>query len=83
MRLPWSSCTNASSPCSLSDDFVPFAHLEKNFRAKWHGYKEKWEVPGAVHANSYAKYPEEYTRRVENFLKTVHNMIEDGSIYDK
>ena len=26
---------------------------------------------------------EEYTRRVENFLKTVHNMIEDGSIYDK
>ena len=66
-----------------ADDFVPFAHLEKNFRAKWHGYKEKWEVPGAVHANSYAKYPEEYTRRVENFLKTVHNMIEDGSIYDK
>ena len=39
--------------------------------------------PGAVHANSYQKNPEEYIRRVDNFLKTVHNMIEDGSVYDQ
>ncbi len=66
-----------------ADDFVPFVHLWENYNAKSHGYKEYWAVPGAVHANSYAKYPEEYIHRVSNFLKTVHNMIEDGSIYDK
>ena len=66
-----------------ADDYVPFEDLQKNFDAKKHGYKEMWVAEGAVHANSYAKHPEEYTRRVSNFLKTVHNMIEDGSIYDK
>ena len=66
-----------------ADDFVAFDDLWKNYNAKTHGYKEYWVAEGAVHANSYAKYPEEYTRRVSNFLKTVHNMIEDGSIYDK
>jgi hypothetical protein len=65
-----------------ADDFVPFENLWLNYNAKTHGYKEYWVAEGAVHANSYAKYPEEYTRRVGNFLKTVHNMIEDGSIYD-
>ena len=66
-----------------ADDFVPFSHLEKNFKAKKKGYKEMYVCPGAVHANSYQKNPEEYIHRVGNFLKTVHNMIEDGSVYDK
>lgn len=66
-----------------ADDFVPFSHLWENYKAKTHGYKEYWVAEGAVHANSYARYPEEYTHRVSNFLKTVHNMIEDGSVYDK
>ena len=66
-----------------ADDFVPFSHLDKNYRAKKKGYKEMYVCPGAVHANSYQKNPEEYIRRVDNFLKTVHNMIEDGSVYDQ
>ena len=57
-----------------ADDFVPFEHMWLNYNAKKKGYKEYWVAEGAVHANSYAKYPEEYTRRVSNFLKTVHNM---------
>ena len=51
-----------------ADDFVPFSHLQKNYDAKIHGYKEMWVAHGAVHANSYAKYPQEYTARVRNFL---------------
>ena len=65
-----------------ADDFVPFKHLDANFRAKKHGYKEYYVCPGAVHANSFAKDPETYKHKVLNFLKTVHNMIEDGSVYD-
>ena len=63
-----------------ADDFVPFSHLDENYNAKIHGYKVKWVAPGAVYANSYAKYPEEYTRQVSNFLKTVHNMIAVGNL---
>ena len=51
-----------------ADDFVPFSHLQANYDAKVNGYKEMWVAKGAVHANSYAKYPEEYTKRVRNFL---------------
>ncbi len=84
-------CSKALAKCEKpmlfihgdADDFVPFDNLQKNYDAKKRGYKEMWVAEGAVHANSYAKHPEEYTRRVSNFLKTVHNMIEDGSIYDK
>jgi Hydrolases of the alpha/beta superfamily len=65
------------------DALVPFEHLWDNYNAKTQGYKEYWAVPGARHAESYVKYPEEYTRRVSAFLNTVHKMIEDGSIYDK
>ncbi len=57
-----------------ADDFVPFSHLQLNYDAKTHGYKEMWVAPGAVHANSYAKYPEEYTRRVRDFLAKVKQM---------
>lgn len=66
-----------------ADDFVPFSHMWTNYNAKKTGYKEYWVAPGAVHANSYAKYPEEYTHKVSNFLKTVHNLrdIEMGKPY--
>ena len=56
-----------------ADDFVPFKHLQINYDAKVNGYKEKWEVPGAVHANSFAKYPEEYKARVKSFLDRIHS----------
>ena len=62
-----------------ADDFVPFSHLAENYNAKKLGYKAKWVAPGAVHANSYAKYPKEYTYQVCNFLKTVKNMIAVGN----
>ena len=57
-----------------ADDFVPFSHLQLNYDAKTSGYKEMWVAPGAVHANSYASYPEEYTRRVRDFLAKVKAM---------
>ena len=57
-----------------ADDFVPFSHLQMNYDAKVKGYKEMWVAPGAVHANSYVKHPEEYTRRVKNFLEKVKAM---------
>ena len=88
--FPEADCRKALAKCEKpmlfihgdADDFVPFEHLWENYKAKTQGYKEYWVAPGAVHANSYAKYPEEYTRRVTNFLKTVKNMIKYGSIYD-
>ena len=33
-----------------------------------------WIAPGAVHANSYAKYPAEYTQHVRDFLAKVKQM---------
>ena len=54
-----------------ADDFVPFEQMQKNYDAKVNGYKEMWVTEGAVHANSFAKYPEEYTRRVDAFLEKV------------
>ena len=52
-----------------ADDFVPVDHVYKNYAAKTHGYKELYIVPGAVHANSYAKDPAMYTWRVKYFLQ--------------
>ena len=57
-----------------ADDFVPFSHLQLNYDAKTSGYKEMWVAPGAVHANSYAKYPKEYTQHVRDFLAKVKQM---------
>lgn len=57
-----------------ADDFVPFSDLQRNYDAKTLGYKEMWVAPGAVHANSYAKYPHEYTRHVREFLEKVKAM---------
>ncbi len=63
-----------------ADDFVPFEHLWENYNAKKKGYKEYYVCKDAVHANSFAKDPVEYKRRVLNFLKTVHNMIAVGNL---
>lgn len=57
-----------------ADDFVPFSHLQKNYDAKVNGYKEMWVTPGAVHANSYVKYPKEYEEHVKSFLAKVKGM---------
>ena len=54
-----------------ADDFVPFDHLWKNYEAKTKGYKEMWVAHGAVHANSFQKYPDVYKERVEEFLERV------------
>lgn len=54
-----------------ADDFVPVDHAYKNYNAKIHGYRELYIVPGAVHANSYAKDPANYTWRVKYFLDRV------------
>ena len=62
-----------------ADDFVPFSHLQLNYDAKKYGYKEKWVAEGAVHANAYAKHPEEYQKRCLGFLTTVKKMIADGT----
>ena len=59
-----------------ADDFVPLEHVYLNYEAKTKGYKELYTVPGAVHANSYAKDPVEYTWRVKYFLQRV----KDGTI---
>jgi hypothetical protein len=57
-----------------ADDFVPVKHVYKNYKAKKNGYKELWVTKGAVHANSYAKYPEEYVQHVKDFLAKVKSM---------
>lgn len=57
-----------------ADDFVPFSHLQKNYDAKVNGYKEMWVAEGAIHANSFARYPEEYTQRVLAFLEKARAM---------
>ena len=54
-----------------ADDFVPFDHLWKNYEAKTKGYKEMWVAHGAVHANSFQKYPDVYKERVKEFLDRV------------
>lgn len=51
------------------DNFVPYYMLEQNFNSKIEGYREMWTVPGVAHANSFRTFPEEYTSRVEQFLK--------------
>ena len=56
------------------DDFVPFSHLQKNYDAKVNGYKEMWVAEGAVHANAFAKHPEEYKQHVRDFLNRVKAM---------
>ena len=59
-----------------ADDFVPFDNLKKNYDAKTHGYKGMWIAEGAVHANAFAKHPEEYKQHVASFLKTARKLTE-------
>jgi fermentation-respiration switch protein FrsA (DUF1100 family) len=57
-----------------SDDFVPTAHVYKNFEAKTKGYKEMWLAPGSAHAMAYKDHPAEYTEHVRSFLAKVKSM---------
>ncbi|MDE7123091.1 MAG: alpha/beta hydrolase, partial [Alistipes sp.] len=50
-----------------ADRFVPTWMVYPLFEAK-PGEKELWIVPGATHATSYRDYPEEYARRVGEFV---------------
>lgn len=51
-----------------ADKYVPTYMVHKVFEAKPEP-KELWIVPNTAHAASYQNYPEEYTRRVNDFLK--------------
>ncbi|EKC68011.1 alpha/beta hydrolase, partial [human gut metagenome] len=50
-----------------ADDYVPTWMVYPLYEAK-PGEKELWVVPGATHAMSYRDNPEEYTRRVGEFV---------------
>lgn len=56
------------------DDFVPFEMVYKNYDAKINGYKELWVAPGSEHAMAYKDHPQEYTRRVREFLAKVRTL---------
>lgn len=48
------------------DDFVPTYMVYQLYDAK-PAPKELWIAPGVDHANSYFRYPEEYTARIKSF----------------
>ena len=50
------------------DTFVPYSMLQQLFKAKTHGYKEKYIAKGTEHARAYTDHPEEYTQRVKSFV---------------
>lgn len=55
-----------------ADDFVPTWMVHPLYEAHA-GEKELWLVPGVDHAHSYRDCPDEYTRRVKNFVgKYIH-----------
>lgn len=54
------------------DVYVPTEMVEDNFAAT-KGPKEKWIVPDATHAESFWIDPEEYTKRVAEFLNQYLN----------
>ena len=51
-----------------ADKFVPTRMVYPLYQAK-PGYKELWLAPRAEHARSYWLYPDEYTQRVQQFVK--------------
>ena len=51
-----------------SDDFVPTDMIHEVFAAKPQP-KEMWIPPHSAHAQSYSNHPEEYTRRVKEFVE--------------
>jgi hypothetical protein len=62
----------SSAPCPPSRSvFTLERKLKSPAEAKTNGYKEMWVAHGAVHANSFAKYPDVYKERVEEFLERV------------
>lgn len=54
------------------DTFVPTWMGDSLYAAK-RGVKEYWKVPGATHADSYLKFPKEYTEKVKNFVGKYNN----------
>ena len=72
-----------------NDTFVPTWMGDTLFANK-KGIKEYWRIPNTGHAEAYLKYPEEYTRRVQDFVekynhKTIENCFleNDSSIVTK
>ncbi|MBR6489035.1 MAG: alpha/beta hydrolase [Muribaculaceae bacterium] len=51
-----------------ADTFVPYAMLDRLYKAKQKGYKEKYIAQGTEHAQAYTDHPEEYTQRVQQFV---------------
>lgn len=49
------------------DDFVPTAMVHEVYAAH-PGPKDLWLAPGSIHARAYSDHPNEYTRRVKQFL---------------
>ena len=56
-----------------NDTFVPTWMSDTLYQHK-NGIKEIWHVPGGNHADSYYKYPKEYTEIVKRFLEK-YNII--------
>lgn len=54
------------------DTFVP-TWMGDSLYAATQGIKEYWKVPGATHADSYLKFPKEYTEKVKNFVEKYNN----------
>lgn len=52
-----------------ADTYVPTYMVNALYDAKTVGDKERWIVPGAIHAMSYRDNVEEYTRKVKKFTE--------------
>lgn len=50
------------------DTYVPTSMVYTLYDSKVKGAKERWIAPGSEHAMSYHDHPQEYTRRVHNFV---------------
>ncbi|AVM51645.1 hypothetical protein JN06_01103 [Bacteroides zoogleoformans] len=51
-----------------ADTYVPATMVHSLYEAR-RSDKELWIVPGTAHAESYKNYPQEYTKRVKNFVE--------------
>lgn len=51
------------------DERVPVSNGKNLFAAKEQGYKEIWIVPGGDHITTVKQYPEEYVKRVGDFIQ--------------
>lgn len=56
-----------------ADTFVPYSMLNRLYAAKRQGYKEKYVSQGSEHARSFTDHPEEYTKRVQQFVNRFIN----------